>query len=107
MLDCFGTEQTDVERIEKAVRKLFPLKPAGLIEHLKLLTPVYEKTAAYGHFGRPEFAWEKTELADALRAELGLAKKAKGANGNGNGHHTSSSTPASKKTAKAASGLEA
>ncbi len=83
MVDCFGSEQAPVEKIEKAVRKLFPLKPAGLIAHLKLLTPVYEKTAAYGHFGRPEFTWEKTDLADALRNELGLAKK----KGNGvNGH---------------------
>jgi S-adenosylmethionine synthetase len=87
MLDCFGTESTDVEKIEKAVRKLFPLKPGGLIEHLELLKGGYEKTAAYGHFGRKEFSWEKTDLAAALKAEVGSGKaKANGLNG-----HTSSS----------------
>ena len=71
MLDCFGTELVDVERLEKAVRSIFPLKPAGLTAHLKLLTPVYERTAAYGHFGRPEFSWERTDLAAALKSEVG------------------------------------
>ncbi len=71
MLDCFGTELVDIVELEKAVRALFPLKPAGLIAHLKLLTPVYERTAAYGHFGRPEFSWERTDLASALKTELG------------------------------------
>jgi S-adenosylmethionine synthetase len=71
MLECFGTETIDVERLERAVRALFPLKPAGLITHLKLLLPVYERTAAYGHFGRPEFSWERTDLAAALKAEVG------------------------------------
>ncbi len=82
MVDCFGTETVDVERIEKAVRALFPLKPSGLIEHLKLLKPIYEKTAAYGHFGRAEFSWEKTDLAGALRDEC--SKKG----GHMNGHAT-------------------
>ena len=71
MLDCFGTELVDVEHLEKAVRSIFPLKPAGLTAHLKLLTPVYERTAAYGHFGRPEFSWERTDLAAALKSEVG------------------------------------
>jgi S-adenosylmethionine synthetase len=88
MVDCFGTEIVDVEKIEKGVRALFPLKPLGLIEHLKLLKPGYERTAAYGHFGRPEFTWEKTDLAEALRSEVqgasGGKKSAKTAkNGNG------------------------
>ena len=71
MLDCFGTELVDVELLEKAVRSIFPLKPAGLTAHLKLLTPVYERTAAYGHFGRPESSWERTDLAAALKSEVG------------------------------------
>ncbi len=71
MLETFGTEQADVERIELAVRKLFPMRPTGLIDHLKLLRPGYERTAAYGHFGRSEFTWEKTDLAAALRGEVG------------------------------------
>jgi S-adenosylmethionine synthetase len=75
MVDCFGTEVVENERIEKAIRKLFPLRPRGLIEHLKLLKPGYERTAAYGHFGRPEFTWEKTDLAKALAEECGFGKK--------------------------------
>jgi S-adenosylmethionine synthetase len=81
MLDCFGTETIEVEQIEKGVRKLFPMRPAGLIDHLKLLRPIYERTAAYGHFGRSEFSWEKTDLADALRAEVGGKKTKKAKNG--------------------------
>jgi S-adenosylmethionine synthetase len=77
MLDCFGTEAVEVEKLEKAVRKIFPLRPSGLIDHLKLLKPIYERTAAYGHFGRAEFSWEKTDLADALRAEFGVKKAGK------------------------------
>jgi S-adenosylmethionine synthetase len=75
MVDCFGTEVIEAERIEKAIKKLFPLRPLGLIEHLKLLKPGYERTAAYGHFGRPEFTWEKTDLAKALAEECGFGKK--------------------------------
>jgi len=75
MVDCFGTEVVEAERIEKAIRKLFPLRPLGLIEHLKLLKHGYERTAAYGHLGRPEFSWEKTDLAKALAEECGFGKK--------------------------------
>jgi len=103
MVDCFGTETVDVEKIEKGVRALFPLRPSGLIEHLGLLKPVYEKTAAYGHFGRPEFSWEKTDLAAALAAEVGGKKSssssksaAANGNGNGNGHHKAPSAKAKK-----------
>ena len=84
MVECFGTEAVDAEKIERAIKKLFPLKPAGLIEHLKLLKPGYEKTAAYGHFGRAEFNWEKTDLAKALADEAGHKKgKLNGVNGHG------------------------
>ena len=60
-------------KIEQAVRDIFPLKPAGLIEHLDLLRPIYQQTAAYGHFGRTEdsFTWEKTDQVDALKNALG------------------------------------
>jgi S-adenosylmethionine synthetase len=77
MVDCFGTEVVDAERIEAGIKKLFPLRPRGLIDHLKLLKPGYERTAAYGHFGRPEFTWEKTDLAKALADEVGMKKSAK------------------------------
>lgn len=58
------------EALAKLVRKVFPLSPAGMIEHLKLRTPIYTKTAAYGHFGRPEFAWERVDAGDELRAKM-------------------------------------
>jgi len=69
LVDTFGTNEVDEEKIEKAIREIFPLKPAGLIEHLDLLRPIYQQTAAYGHFGRtePEFTWEKTDQVDALK----------------------------------------
>jgi S-adenosylmethionine synthetase len=77
MVECFGTETAPVEKIEGAIQKLFPMRPQGLIDHLKLLKQTYEKTAAYGHFGRSEFTWEKTDLASALAAEVGGKKASK------------------------------
>jgi S-adenosylmethionine synthetase len=69
MLNCYGTEKVKVEKIESAVREIFSLKPAGIIQSLNLLRPIYSKTAAYGHFGRigPEFSWENTDQINALR----------------------------------------
>ena len=74
LVDTKGTEKTNVERIEKLVRKHFSLTPKGIIEHLKLRRPIYKQTAAYGHFGRnePGFTWEKTDKAALLRRECGL-----------------------------------
>lgn len=68
MVNTFGTGKCDEELIAKAVRKVFPLTPAGIIRHLELRRPIYKKTAAYGHFGRnePEFVWEKVDKADEL-----------------------------------------
>ena len=74
LVDTKGTEKTNMERIEKLVRKHFPLTPKGIIDHLKLRRPIYKQTAAYGHFGRnePGFSWEKTDKATLLRRESGL-----------------------------------
>src|SRR5438552_5626009 len=74
MVETFGTHAIPEEQIEKAVRATFSLKPASIIESLDLLRPIYEKTAAYGHFGRsePEFTWERTDRADALKQSVGL-----------------------------------
>src|SRR5437868_460357 len=74
MVETFGTHTVPEEKIEKAVRATFSLKPASIIRELDLLRPIYEKTAAYGHFGRtePEFTWERTDRADALRQAAGL-----------------------------------
>jgi S-adenosylmethionine synthetase len=74
MVETFGTHAVSEEQIEKAVRATFSLKPASIIRDLDLLRPIYEKTAAYGHFGRsePEFSWERTDRAEALRQAAGL-----------------------------------
>ena len=67
MIETFGTEKVSHDIIVEAVRQHFDLRPYGLIEMLDLLKPMYKKTAAYGHFGREEFPWEKTDKADILR----------------------------------------
>jgi S-adenosylmethionine synthetase len=69
MVDTFGTSSVDEARIAAAVRRVFGLKPREIIEHLDLLRPIYQRTAAYGHFGRSEkeFTWERTDKKDALR----------------------------------------
>jgi S-adenosylmethionine synthetase len=74
MVETFGTNAVPEERIERAVRETFSLKPATIIKDLDLLRPIYEKTAAYGHFGRsePEFTWERTDRAESLRSAAGL-----------------------------------
>ena len=63
LVNTYGTEKTELRKIEAAAREIFHLRPAGIIESLNLLRPIYSKTAAYGHFGRaePEFTWEKTD----------------------------------------------
>jgi S-adenosylmethionine synthetase len=74
MVDTFGTAIVSPEKIERAVRKTFDLRPARIIRNLDLLRPIYRKTAALGHFGReiPEFTWEKTDKAKAVRDSAGL-----------------------------------
>ena len=73
MVDTFGTAKVAEERIAEAIRRTFGLKPREIIEHLDLLRPIYQKTAAYGHFGRSEkeFTWERTDKKDALREAVG------------------------------------
>jgi S-adenosylmethionine synthetase len=74
MVDTFGTEVVDPERISKAVEEIFDLRPAAIIEDLDLRRPIYRRTAAYGHFGRraPGFTWEETPRLAELKAALGL-----------------------------------
>ena len=69
-IETFGTEKVSLEKISKAVGEVFDLRPAAIIRDLNLLRPIYSKTAAYGHFGRelPEFTWEKTNRASALKS---------------------------------------
>jgi S-adenosylmethionine synthetase len=70
LVETFGTGKVSAEKIEKAVRKVFPLTPEGIINHLNLRKPIYQETAAYGHFGRTHFTWEKTDKVKELLAEV-------------------------------------
>ena len=73
-VNTFGTGKIDEERLVEIVRGHFDLRPYGLVKMLNLIRPIYKNTAAYGHFGReePEFTWERTDKADALRDAAGL-----------------------------------
>ncbi len=84
----FGTGKISDEKIEKLIRKHFDLRPYGIIQMLDLVHPMYQATASYGHFGRAPyevthangetytaFSWEKTDRADALRADAGLTRR--------------------------------
>ncbi|MDP1897430.1 MAG: methionine adenosyltransferase, partial [Sulfurimicrobium sp.] len=74
MVNTFGTGKIGDDIIVALIQKHFDLRPKGIVLALDLLRPIYAKTAAYGHFGRdePEFSWENTDKADALRADAGL-----------------------------------
>jgi len=78
-IDTFGTGKVGEARLTELVRKNFSLTPKGIIESLNLRRPIYQKTAAYGHFGRnePEFTWEATDKAAALAEQAALASTAK------------------------------
>ena len=74
LVDTSGTGKVDDERLGEIVRGHFKLTPKGIIETLNLRRPIYKKTAAFGHFGRtePEFTWERTDKADAMRKDAGV-----------------------------------
>jgi S-adenosylmethionine synthetase len=74
LVETFGTEKVPHEKISAAITKLFDLRPAAIIQDLDLLRPIYQNTAAYGHFGRSDagFTWEQTPRVDQLRQELSL-----------------------------------
>ena len=78
-IDTFGTGKIGEARLTELVRKNFSLTPKGIIESLNLRRPIYQKTAAYGHFGRtePEFSWEATDKAATLAEQAGLKAAAK------------------------------
>src|SRR3978361_1893157 len=77
MVETFGTEHVGRGRIAELVDEHFDLRPGAFREYLRLHRPIYQKTAAYGHFGREDedFTWEKTDKADALRAAAGLGER--------------------------------
>ena len=74
MLDAYGTEMVDLSKLKKVVAQLFDFRPAAIIDKLKLRTPFYRKTAAYGHFGRSDivFPWEKLDMVDELKRAFNL-----------------------------------
>ena len=74
MVETYGTGKVSNETLTALVRKHFDLRPKGIVNMLDLLRPIYQKTAAYGHFGRdePEFSWEATDRANLLRSDAGL-----------------------------------
>jgi S-adenosylmethionine synthetase len=78
-IDTFGTGKVGEAKLTELVRKNFALTPKGIIDSLNLRRPIYQKTAAYGHFGRtePEFTWEATDKAAALAEQAGIAAAAK------------------------------
>ena len=73
MIDTFGTGKIAEQKLVELVRKHFDLTPRGIIKELNLLQPIYQKTAAYGHFGRKEFSWEQTGKASVLEKEASVA----------------------------------
>ncbi len=72
-LETFGTANVDPDRIEKAIHEVFDLRPGAIVRDLQLLRPIYQPTAAYGHFGRDDLdlPWERTDRADALKSIVG------------------------------------
>ena len=78
MVSTFGTGKVSDDKLAELVQRHFDLRPKGIVQMLDLLRPIYEKTAAYGHFGRdePEFTWENTDKAQALAADAGVKQPA-------------------------------
>jgi len=72
LVETFGTETVDPDRLEDCVREVFDLRPAAIIADLGLRTPIYQPTAAYGHFGRDGFPWESTDRIDDIRSYCDL-----------------------------------
>ena len=69
-VNTFGTAKVPEEKIERAIRENFDLRPAAIIEKLGLRRPIFRQTAAYGHFGRDAFPWEATDMAETLKRYL-------------------------------------
>ncbi len=74
MVDTMGTSKIPPDEIARIIREVFSFKPADMINHLRLLRPIYKKTSCYGHFGRndPDFTWEKLDMVDVLKDKAGL-----------------------------------
>ncbi len=109
-VNTFGTGQISDERLEAYILENFDMRPKALIDELGLLAPQYLPTAAYGHFGRAEFSWEKTTRAAQIAADLlggkakGTVVHANGTNGSTNGHANGTSKKTNKKDKKKSKG---
>jgi S-adenosylmethionine synthetase len=97
-VNTFGTGKVDDETLQKYVEQHFDMRPKALIDELGLLAPIYRPTAAYGHFGRSEFAWEKTDRAAVMASDL-LGGKIKGTKVEANGHANGNGAASKKKAA--------
>jgi S-adenosylmethionine synthetase len=105
----FGTGRVDDQKLQRYIAQHFDMRPRALIEELNLLRPIYLPTAAYGHFGRPEFSWEKTPHAQKLAADLLGERprtKSNGASRSANGA-AAASTPSKGKAGKKGKGARA
>jgi S-adenosylmethionine synthetase len=100
-VNTFGTGKVSDEVLEKYILANFDMRPKALIEELGLLAPVFQATASYGHFGRPEFSWERTDRAAAIADDL-MPKATKSARANGNGASNGFKKPAKPAAAKPA-----
>jgi S-adenosylmethionine synthetase len=103
-VDTFGTGKVSDDVLEKYVMQTFDMRPKALIDALDLLRPIYKPTAAYGHFGRADFPWERTDRAARMADDLlrGALKAVSNGNGNGNGHRKPTAPSAKKPTKKSA-----
>ncbi len=72
LIDTFGTSNISQEKLESAVKEVFPLKPQEIIKHLDLKSPIFHKTASNGHFGNEEFSWEKVDKVGELKKQISL-----------------------------------
>ena len=106
-INTFGTGKVSDEALEKYILANFDMRPKALIEELDLLRPIYQSTAAYGHFGRPEFPWEKTDRAAKIADDLLRSRPRASANGNGTNGHGQAKKPAPRKPGKRVIAAEA
>jgi S-adenosylmethionine synthetase len=97
----FGTGKLEDERLQKYIAEEFDFRPKALIDELDLLRPIYQKTAAYGHFGRREFSWEKTNHAKQLAADLLKSSSRRATNGASHAATNGARKPKSTKKASA------
>jgi len=101
-VNTFGTGRIAEEKLERYILQNFDMRPKAIIDQLDLLKPIYRKTAAYGHFGRDEFSWEKTDRAARMADDLGgsaAAVEAEASNGNGASHMNGEARAAAPKAA--------